>query len=171
MRVALLLAPGAQSETVTRLRDAVRSFNRGLDIRLRFLSIGIDLHELSMDDPAEASQGVDELLLQFDPEAAVLIGDGETAVAAAAAVVRQHRTLVRLGAGRRAGANADAARAVDRLATWRLVDSDEPAAALAREGLTAQCIRVGDPASDEFGRSIIGALRTVRQRAPGDGTC
>jgi len=167
MRVLRVLAAGADDGLSDVLRAAFRAFNRELDIRLRFLAIGIDERVLTVGDAASSAEGVDGALADFGPEYVVLDGDGAGALAAATTVARHHIPLVRLRAGRRDGEHADAARAVDRIATVLIAHDADCTARLADEGLEGHVA----PAGEDVGMTVIRTLRRLRQRGGGGTAC
>ncbi len=142
MKFLRVLCPGHDVAVSAALREAVAAFNRGLDIRLRFLSIGIEDRELVVNDAEHATAAVGGVLDEWRPDAVVLLGDGVSAVAAATITARHPATLARLCAGRRVGPEADAARAVDHLADVLLVVDDASELTLRDEGLSARTYRV-----------------------------
>lgn len=175
MRILRLLCPGHDASAASALRDAVAAFNRGLDIRLRFLSIGIEDREFEIGGGPDAAEAAERELVAFLPDAVVLLGDDEAAAAVATVVLRHTAVLAHLDAGRRDGPAADTARAVDHLATVLLVLDDAAESALREEGLGDRIARVAseggaveDPA---FGPNVIKALRATRTRPSGDSTC
>jgi UDP-N-acetylglucosamine 2-epimerase len=174
MKLLRLLCPGHDADAATALRDAVMAFDRGLDIRLRFLSIGIRDHELVVTETADVATVVEAELARIRPDAVVLLGSGAACVTAASIAVRSVPVLARLGAGRRDGESADASRAIDHLSTVLFVTDDAAEATLHDEGLGDRVQRVarGDTTADpEFGRNVIKALRASRARSSGDSTC
>ena len=96
------------------------------------------------------------------PEFAVVLGDGEAALAAAAAVVRGGVVLVRVGAGHREGPHADTARAIDHLAAVRLVHAAAALRILEAEDLAARGEDVGARDDPETGTRIVRALSRAR---------
>jgi len=177
MKLLRILCPGYDGTASDALRDAVAAFNSGLDIRLRFLAIGVEDRELVVEDGPDAAAEVESRLDAFAPDAVVLFGNGAAAVAAATMAVRGAATLARFGAGFRAGPEADTARAVDHLATVLLVVDDTSEATLRDEGLADRIARVADAGDGghlrdtDFGRNVIKALRAARARTSGDSTC
>jgi UDP-N-acetylglucosamine 2-epimerase len=149
---------------------AVVEFNRGLDIRLRFLSIGIEETVLDVTSAAAAADGVAAALRGSAPDLVVVFGDGPAALAAAACAARAQAVVVRAGAGRREGLAADEARAIDRLAALHLVHDATGAKVLEEESVPGQRVDVGgadDPAS---GERIVRALSRARRAAQGGTT-
>ncbi len=167
MKVLRVQADGVDEPLSAALRQAFQAFNRGLDIRLRFLAIGIDERVLTVGDAASAAERVDGAITEFGAEYMVLDGDGEGALAAATAAARRHVPLVRLRAGRRDGDHADAARAVDRIATILIASNAASVALLADEGLEGHVA----PAGEEVGKTVIRMLRRLRQRGGGGTAC
>jgi len=177
MKLLRILCPGHDPAASSALRDGVAAFNRGLDIRLRFLSIGIEDREITVTDGTSAATQVENELDAFAPDAVVLLGHGAAAVSAATLSARRPMVLARLGSGVRDGPSADAARAVDHLSAVLLVLDDACEAALRAEGLGDRIARVARPddsgaaGNSDFGRNVIMALRAARARPSGDSTC
>ncbi len=169
MRVLRVHAPGTPPAVADAVGRAVVDFNRGLDIRLRFLSIGIEETVVEIGDAAGAAETVSQAAGRLAPDAVVLFGDGPAALAAAAAAARSKAPLVRVGAGRRVGVDADAARAIDRLAALLVVDGAAAAAALAAENLAAPCVEVGGFADAAAADKIVRAVSRARRAGPGSG--
>ena len=167
MKVLRILAPGTPPRLADAVRRAVVEFNRGLDIRLRFLSIGIEETVIEAADSAAASDAVTQAMRSTAPDVVVVLGEGAAALAAATAAVRERATLVRVGAGRREGSDADASRAIDRIASVLLHAGPAAAAALDAEGLTAHRIDIGDPGDPAAGERIVRALARARRAAQG----
>ena len=167
MRILRIHAPGTDPALAEAVGDAVRVFNSELDIRLRFLAIGIEEQIVEVGDPAHAAEAVATAVRRHTPEAVVLMGDGETAVAAAASVKRSGSALVRVGAGGRGGPHADAARAVDRLATLLLAHGEEAMTVLETEELTEGRHDVGPANDPETGARIVRALCRARRANQG----
>ncbi len=171
MRVLRVVAPGAAGPLVALVRDGIVAFNAELDIRLRFLAIVIEERELVVDGVEDAALRCEEAFGAYRPDVVALHGEGPAAVAAATAAVRAGRVLVRVGAGRRDGPDADAARAVDRLAHALVAFGDGPLAALREEGLAGRTVALPAPDAPGVGRDIIKALRSAHARGAGDATC
>lgn len=163
MRVLRVHAGSASEAVADTLSRAIERFNRALDIRLRFLSIGIEEREVRLDAVEDAPVVVAAAAEEFKPALVLLCGSGEDAVAAAATAARLHLPLVRLGAGRRTDADADSNRAIDRIAAWHLCDDDASRDALTAEGLTQAAWVVGDPADPEVGPRVVDALSRIRR--------
>ena len=171
MKILRVVAPGHDEQLDAGMREAIAAFNRGVDIRLRFLSILVEQVEVRVAEPEAAAEQVNAAIDQERPAVALLSGHGETALAAAAACVRRGVPLARLGAGARHGEHADAARGIDRLSGQLLVLDAAAAAALEDEGLAERAVRVEgtDPAA--VGARVIKALRALRARGGGERTC
>ena len=163
MKVLRIHAGETDAVLVGALERAVEAFNRSIDIRLRFLSIEIDERVLEVGSPEDAATAVDAALAEDHPSVCVVLGEGVAAVAAATICARTGAVLVRIGAGRRVGAEADASRAVDRLVEVRLAFDEEDLAVLESEGLgeNAQCIGPADGA--EAGERIVEVLSRLRR--------
>jgi len=170
MRVLRIHAPGTPRGLADRVGRAVVDFNRGLDIRLRFLSIGIEETVIEAESAASAADGVAAALRGSNPDLVVVFGDGPAALAAAACAARAQTIVVRAGAGRRDGPAADEARAIDRLSALHLVHDAAGAKVLEEESVPGQRVDVGgadDPAS---GERIVRALSRARRAAQGGTT-
>ena len=141
MRILVLAAPG-EAEARAAVSAAVGAWNRGLDIRLRFLDIGLEEILLELPDPAgDPGAGllvVEEAILRAGPAGALLHGRGPAALAAAVSLAKAGVPLVRTAAGLRDGPFADADRAADRLSAVRLAPTPAALAALSAEGLEAE---------------------------------
>lgn len=163
MRVLRVHAPGTPRALAERVGRAVSEFNRGLDIRLRFLAIGIDETVLDVSDEAQALEAVAAAAQRLAPDVVVVFGEGPPALAATAAAARTRAVVARAGAGRRDGPEADAARAADRLASLHLVESGEHADALEAEGVPGRRVEVGAADAPDAGERIVRALSRARR--------
>ena len=168
MKVLRVHAPGASRSLAERVGAAVADFNRGLDIRLRFLSIGIDESVIEVDG-AGAADAV-TAAMETRPDVLVLLGGGAEAVAAATSASRAGIAVVRVGAGRRAGTDPDAARAIDRLAAVLIVHDAAAARALAAEGVTGLVVDVGGQDDPSAAVRIVEAVSRARRSARGGWT-
>ena len=171
MRLLRVLCHDHDPRDADALRSAIGEFNRGLDIRLRFLSIGIEDREVEVDAGDEAAVAVERALEDRPADAVIVLGNGAEAVAATTFAVRCVPVVAHWDAGRREDAAADTRRAVDHLSTLLLVRGDEADAVLRAEGLADRIARVAAPDAPEFGRDVINALRAARARTSGDSTC
>jgi UDP-N-acetylglucosamine 2-epimerase len=169
MKILRVLAPDADPSQVGQVRDAVQAFNRGLDIRLRFLAIVVEDRELQVDEPETAAETVGAALAAYGPSVVLVQGADEAALAAATVAAREDVLLARLGAGSRDGPAADVARAVDHLCGLLIVLDDEASASLASEGLADRVLRLEE--GPDLGDQVIKALRAERVRRRGDTTC
>lgn len=165
MKVLRVEAPGTSPGVAASVGRAVAEFNRGLDIRLRFLSIGIEDSVVQASEAASAADAVAAAIAASAPDLVVLFGDGPAALAAAGVAIRSNAMLVRVGAGRRDGESADAARAIDRLAAIHLVHDAAAVAALDAESAPGQRIDIGDAADPAAGERIVRALSRARRTA------
>jgi UDP-N-acetylglucosamine 2-epimerase len=169
MRVLRVHAPGTPDALRRAVAEAVRAFNDELDIRLRFLSIGIEERTLDVTDAADAAARTGEALADGSFDVVLLAGGGEAALAAAAAAVRARVPLVRAGAGTRADADAappgSPSRGADRLASVLLPYTGEDHARLVAEGL-APDDPTGAPEDPAAGPRIVKALSAARRRDP-----
>jgi UDP-N-acetylglucosamine 2-epimerase len=170
MRVLRIHAPGTPRGLADRVGRAVADFNRALDIRLRFLSIGIEETVLDVDSAAGAAESVAAALAERAPDVVVVFGDGPAALAAAACAARGRVVLARAGAGRREGPAADEARAIDRLASLHLVHAAECAKILEDEAVAGQRVDVGGAEDPSSGERIVRALSRARRSAQGGTT-
>src|SRR6185503_5851476 len=76
MRVLRVHAPGTPTAVAEAVGRAAVEFNRGLDIRLRFLSIGIEETVVEVADAADAAERVAAALAERPSDAVVLFGEG-----------------------------------------------------------------------------------------------
>ncbi len=169
MKILRVLAPDADEALARSVRDAVQSFNRGLDIRLRFLSIGVEDSELRVDDPESAAERVGAQVATDRPSVVLVQGDDTSALAAVTMAARSTAVVVHLCAGVRTGPRADSARAIDRLSGVLLAVGVDALAALEAEGLGARTTPLR-PGTD-IGHQVIKALRAARLARGGDSTC
>ena len=169
MKILRVLSADADETLAQRVRDAVASFNRGLDIRLRFLSIVVEDRELFVDDAESAAAAVGAALAADAPAIVLVQGDDTAALAAATLAARGERVVAHLGAGSRSGPHADVARAIDRICGLLLAVGDGAHERLAEEGLGARAVRLVD--GPEIGNQVIKAVRAERVRRRGDATC
>jgi hypothetical protein len=169
MKVLRVHAPGTSTAVADAVGRAAVEFNRGLDIRLRFLSIGIEETVVEVKDAADAAEAVAAAVSERAPDAVVLFGDGAAALAAATSAARGRTALVRVGAGRRVGADADSARAIDRLAALLIVDGPAAAAALDAENLVVPRVDVGDFEDPSAGEKIVRAVSRARRGSAAGG--
>ena len=163
MRVLRVHGPGADLRVADAIGAAVAAFNGALDIRLRFLAIGIE--ETVLDASATSPDGTAaaaRALREAPYEAVVLLGDPEAAHTLSTAAKDVGVPVVRVGAGHRKGRTADAARAADRLALAHVALDAASAAVLREEGFSAPHDPPGDdPAA--AGERVVRALTQVRR--------
>jgi hypothetical protein len=89
MRVIVLSESPAAEGLAGQFVEAARSFNRGLDIRLRFLDVGFEIRSLSVPREGELPEaGLDRLLATFSPNAALILGGGPRLLECAAVVAK-----------------------------------------------------------------------------------
>ena len=143
MRLLTATAPGGE-EARRAASVALEAWTRGLDIRLRFLNIGIEETVLVLPDasgPGEPAAAAllasEEAIARCRPAVLLLHGGGTAALAAAVSAAKAGVPVVRTGAGRRDGPTADEERAADRLAAVRLA-AEEGLRSLRDEGLPAE---------------------------------
>ena len=163
MKLLLIRATGVPDGLADSALRAIAAFNASLDIRLRFLNIGIEPSVVAVAEAAEAAEVVDAALSQSPFDAALLFGGGAAALAAATTVVRSGVLLVRAGAGVRTGPEADASRAIDRLAGVLLPFDAAGTRSLQSEGLHAEA-PIGRADDDESGAKLVRGLTAARRR-------
>jgi hypothetical protein len=114
MRVVILHESPGADELRTSFVDAAEAFNRGLDIRLRFLDVGFSLREVRVsDDDDFAAVTFSETQGAFVPGAVLALGGGPRILECVSAAVKARLPVVYL-----APAEPDAsARATARIAT------------------------------------------------------
>ncbi len=143
MRILTAVAAGGSDARVA-LSAALEAWSRGLDIRLRFLNIGIE--ELVVDVSADGAPGegaaeglaaVEAAILREKPALLVVHGGGAAALAAVITAAKSGVPSLRTAAGVRGGPEDGEERAADRLATVRLAGDAAAAARLRGEGLDA----------------------------------
>ena len=118
MRILRVHGDGTDEVLARSIGSAIASFNAALDIRLRFLAIGVD--EVVLDlrgsaadvarggaDAADASERVGRALADDHFDLVVLLGGGTNGLAAATVTVRAQVPLVRVGAGMNTRVGAD----------------------------------------------------------------
>jgi hypothetical protein len=166
VRVLRIHAVGADPGVAAAVGDAVRAFNAALDIRLRFLSVGIEETVVeTAADPDAAGAAAHLAGDRPDPVAImILLGTGEAAVTAAAAALRAGVPVVRVGAGERSGPDADASRAVDHLCPVLLAWYAAGAEVLRRESAGGAVEVVGGRDDPETGARIVRAVTRARRR-------
>lgn len=162
MRVLRIHAPGTDAAVADAITGAVRAFNAALDIRLRFLAIGIEETLAARGAPVGRADTVADALGEAAYDAVVLLGDAEAALVCAGAVERAGVPLVRVGAGARAGREAGAARALDRLARTAVALDEAAAAALGAEGIP--CVGPGAGEAQGPGELVVEALMRIRRQ-------
>lgn len=168
MRVVRVHAPGAEEVLAAAVAEAVRAFNGALDIRLRFLAIGIEETVLAVADAASAAEAVGAALESREgrtgADVVLILGDGDAAVAAATVARRAQVPALRVGAGDRPGPDPGAARAVDRICSVLLARGAEAVRTLREEGVTGEIEDVGEPGDPATGERIVRALARARRR-------
>lgn len=173
MKILRVLAPSAEPELADHVREGVAEFNRGLDIRLRFLAIGVEDSEVVVEEPESAAEIVAEAMAAAQPTVVLVHGDDSAALAAATIAARSDAVIAHVGAGVRSGlqegADADTARAIDHVCGLLLAIGPEAVEALAEEGLQERTRPL--ERGPELGHQVIKALRAERVRRRGDSTC
>jgi hypothetical protein len=121
--------------------EALAAWTRGLDIRLRFLNIGVEETVLAPPEPAAGAPAaaalaeVERAVDRLEPSVLLLHGRGPVALAAALSAAKAGVPVVRTAAGLRDGPAGDEDRAADRLAAARLAPGAAALEALGAEGL------------------------------------
>lgn len=164
MRLLTVVAPGGEARQGA-VSAALAAWNRALDIRLRFLHIGVEEAVLVLvsvpgpGEPAASSLGEVERAIERERPAMVLLhGGGPGALAAAVTSAKAGIPVVRTGAGRREGPHADEERAADRLAAGCLADDGAAMAALRGEGLGERSGETGPPADPGSAERVVKAV-------------
>lgn len=143
MRLLTVVAPGG-ARTRAAVSGALAAWTRGLDIRLRFLNIGVEESVVELagagpgEPPAPALASVEEAIGRHRPAVVLLHGRGAEALAACVSAAKAGVPVVRTAAGLRDGASSDEDRAADRLAAALLAPGAAEAAALEAEGLECE---------------------------------
>ena len=143
MRLLTVVAPGGD-EARAEVSGALVSWTRGLDIRLRFLNIGVEESVVVLEGappgepPGAALASVEEALWRSRPAVLLLHGRGPAALAACVSAGKAGVPVVRTAGGLRDGATADEDRAADRLSAALLAPGPAALAALAGEGLPGE---------------------------------
>jgi UDP-N-acetylglucosamine 2-epimerase len=137
LRLLTVVAPGGEDSRAA-VSTALAAWTRGLDIRLRFLNIGVEEEVLALPVPGNALAAVEEALARRRPAVVLLHGGGPAALAAAVSAGKAGVPVVRTAAGLREGASGDEERAADRLSASLLARDGGGLRALAAEGLAAE---------------------------------
>jgi hypothetical protein len=157
MRVIILSeSPGADG-LAGDFVEAARAFNRGLDIRLRFLDVGFEIRSFSVPTtgPFRAEE-LDELLGSFHPGAVLVFGGGPRLLECAATAAKAGPPLAYLLNG---GADRSAL-AIARL-SGILVAAEPGALEQTRTDAMTHTLEDGQPA----GPALVDILvRSVRER-------
>ena len=169
MRVLRVLSPDADEPLAQSVREGVRAFNRGLDIRLRFLSIVVEDSELRVADPESAAELMGRSLEEFAPTVVLVQGGDASALAAATLAARTDAVVAHLAAGDRGVDDVDTARALDHVCGLLLALGESEMQVLRDEGLLDRA-RLLTP-GEGLGHQVIKALRAERVRRRGDATC
>ena len=155
MRVAVLHESPGADPAAAEFRAAAETFNRGLDIRLRFLDVGFELRVFGVpeDDP-ETPARIEDGLRSFRPGIVLVLGRGVRLLECAAAVAKGHSPLAFLVDGEADRTTA----ALARLAEIVVLPSTAPSPAVRPDARTFR-IPDGTPA----GTSLVDTLvRSVR---------
>jgi hypothetical protein len=157
MRVIVLSeSPGADG-LAGEFVEAARDFNRGLDVRLRFLDVGFEIRSLSIPPEGEPpAADLDALLATFSPGAVLVLGGGPRLLECAAVAAKSGRPIAYLLNG-----EADrASLAIAHLATI-LVAAEAGALEQTRSDALSHLLQEGRPA----GAALIDILvRSVREK-------
>ena len=137
MKLLTVVAPGGEG-TRAAVSVALAAWTRGLDIRLRFLNIGVEEEVLFLPGRGTALEAVEAALVRHRPAVVLLHGTGPAALAAAISSSKAGVPVVRTAAGIRDGEPGDEDRAADRLAAALLAAGPASVAALAAEGLAGE---------------------------------
>lgn len=157
MRVIVLSeSPGADA-LAGEFVEAAREFNRGLDIRLRFLDVGFEIRSLSIPAAGEPpARSLDILLADFSPGAALILGRGPRLLECAAIVAKAGPPIAYL----LTGAAEPASLAIAELARI-LVTADAQALEQTSSGALTHVLDDGQPA----GPALVDILvRSVREK-------
>jgi hypothetical protein len=77
MRVFILHESPDTDQAASEFAEAAETFNRGLDIRLRFLDVGFEMRRLEVPQHRErAPMELDLMLSRFQPEVVLVLGSG-----------------------------------------------------------------------------------------------
>lgn len=171
MRILTVTVPGSGAARDS-VSGALAEWNRGLDIRLRFLNIGIEEARLDLapaEDPGEAAaaalERVESHILRERPVLVVLHGGGPAALSTAVSAAKAGVPLLRTASGIRGGEHDGEERGADRLATFRLACGREALAHLVGEGLDEGSSDPGSPGEAGWEEAVARAiLRVVRDR-------
>ena len=97
MRLVILHESPGADELRTSFVDAAEEFNRGLDIRLRFLDVGFSLREVGVTDGDDfAAVTFSETRGSFVPGAVLALGGGPRLLECVSAAVKAHLPVVYL---------------------------------------------------------------------------
>ena len=161
MKLLTVTAPGGAA-TREAVSGALTAWTKGLDIRLRFLNIGVEEAHLALEEtsgpgePAAAALlAVERAVAKERPGVVLLHGGGPAALAAAVTASKAGLPVVRTAAGRRDGPWGDEERAADRLSAVLLAPDAAALEALRAEGLA------GEPFEPEA--AVRAVVRVVRE--------
>jgi hypothetical protein len=102
MRVVVLHESPGADDLAGEIGEAAAAFNRGLDIRLRFLDVGFEIHTVPVpDDAATPLAPLSEAIEKFRPGAVLVLGRGRRLLECAAAAAKSGPPLVYLVNGER----------------------------------------------------------------------
>jgi hypothetical protein len=171
MKILTVTLPGAEGA-----RDAVSAsladWNRGIDIRLRFLNIGIEETRLDLEpgadigeDCAVALERVETAIARERPVLILLHGGGAPALSVAVTAAKATVPLFRTSAGMRGGPFDGEERGADRLATVRMAAGSAALAELVEENLGEGSSDPGSPGSPGWEGAVARAVvRILRER-------
>jgi hypothetical protein len=90
MRVLILHESPEADEIAAAFESSAGDFNRGLDIRLRFLDVGFELRRVPvLRESVPALTTLEETLARFRPEVLLVLGRGPRLLECVAAVVKE----------------------------------------------------------------------------------
>jgi hypothetical protein len=118
MRVVVLHESPGADVLVREFRESAEVFNRGLDIRLRFLDVGFEVRDLPVPpEGAAPAEETRELLRRFDPGVALVLGTGLPLLECAAVAAKSRVPLALLTDGAEDRSSGALARLATILAT------------------------------------------------------
>ncbi|MHC4471777.1 MAG: hypothetical protein ACYTDY_12115 [Planctomycetota bacterium] len=157
MRVVVVTESPDADETTRQFLEAAEAYNRGLDIRLRFLDVGFELRTIAV-RPGEPAPAValEETLLTFRPGVVLVLGTSPRILECAAAAAKAHLPIAFLHDGGPEGS----ATAIARIAQI-LILGEECRPPAARPGALVREL----PPDGAPGAALVDILvRSVRER-------
>jgi hypothetical protein len=134
MRVVVLTESPEANEITRQFLEAAEEYNRGLDIRLRFLDVGFELRTIAVrpGEPAPAL-ALEETLLSFRPGVVLVLGRSTRTLECAAAAAKAHLPIAFLLDGEPDGSAA----AISRMAAILILpEGGSPPAAARPDAVT-----------------------------------